>query len=101
MGNFEKELSTADDSSDSLDTSSLPSISSGIPQFTHNVRVHLREANCRCTRNGSMMVIPEGLKTDILDILADSMSKITAYPKRDHYESVSKALVEKALCLRK
>ncbi|XP_074527631.1 sterile alpha motif domain-containing protein 3-like [Halichoeres trimaculatus] len=46
------------------------------------------------------MVIPKGLKTDILDILADSMSKITAYPERDHYEGVAKALVEKHPCLR-
>ncbi|XP_049460068.1 uncharacterized protein LOC125905844 [Epinephelus fuscoguttatus] len=46
------------------------------------------------------MVIAKGLKTDILDILADSMSKITAYPERDHYESVAKALVEKHPCLR-
>ncbi|KAK9535960.1 hypothetical protein VZT92_005789 [Zoarces viviparus] len=41
------------------------------------------------------MVIVKGLKTDILDTLADSMSKISAYPERHHYESVAKALVEK------
>lgn len=46
------------------------------------------------------MVIPKGLKTDILDVLADSMSKITAYPERDHYKNVAKALVEKHPYLR-
>lgn len=106
-----KVLFTADDSSDcTLDTGSLPSHSSGdsvkwpdpfpIPQFSHDVELQLRDANCRYTKDGSVMVIPKGLKTDILDILADIMSKITAYPERDHYESVAKALVEKHPCLR-
>lgn len=35
------------------------------------------------------------LKSDILDTLADSMSKITAYPEKNHYESVAKALMKK------
>lgn len=46
------------------------------------------------------MVIPKSLKTDILDTLADSMSKISAYPEKQHYENVAKALVEKHPCLR-
>lgn len=46
------------------------------------------------------MVISKSLKTDILDTLADSMSKISAYPERQHYENVAKALVEKHPCLR-
>ncbi|XP_039541255.1 uncharacterized protein LOC120488699 [Pimephales promelas] len=40
-------------------------------------------------------MIPKGMKTDILDTLADSMSKISPYPERQHYENVAKALVEK------
>ncbi|KAM8766835.1 uncharacterized protein AB9X84_005935 [Acanthopagrus schlegelii] len=106
-----KVLFTADDFSDStLDTSSLPSVSSGdavkwpdpfpIPQFSHDVELQLRDSNYRYTKDGTVMVVPKRLKTDILDILADSMSKITAYPERDHYESVAKALVKKHPCLR-
>lgn len=106
-----KVLFTADDSSDStLDTSSLPSSNSGdsvkrpdsfpVPQFSHGVELQLREVNYRYTKDGSVIVIPKGSKTDILDMLADSMLQITDYPERDHYESVAKALVEKRPCLR-
>ena len=102
-----KVLFTADLSDSPLDTCSLPSVSGGesepqawpepflIPQFSHDVELQLNEANSRYAKDGSVMVIPKGLKTDILDTLADSMSKITAYPERSHYESVAKALVEK------
>ncbi|XP_028436319.1 uncharacterized protein LOC114557165 [Perca flavescens] len=101
-----KVLFTADDITDStLDTCSLPCLSSGdsvdwpdpfpIPQFSHDVELQLKEANCRYAKDGSVMVISKGLKTDILDTLADCMSKISAYPERHHYENVAKALVEK------
>uniref|UniRef100_A0A3Q3B443 PB1 domain-containing protein n=1 Tax=Kryptolebias marmoratus TaxID=37003 RepID=A0A3Q3B443_KRYMA len=106
-----KVLFTADDGSDStLDTGSLPSTSSGdsvewpdpfpIPQFSHDVELQLKEANCRYAKDGSLTMIPKSLKTDILDTLADRMSKISAYPERQHYENVAKALVEKHPCLR-
>uniref|UniRef100_A0A667XBA7 Uncharacterized protein n=1 Tax=Myripristis murdjan TaxID=586833 RepID=A0A667XBA7_9TELE len=105
-----KVLFTADDTSDcTLDTASLPSVSSGdsvewpapfpIPQFSHDVELQLKEANCKYCNDGTLMVIPKGLKTNILDTLADSMSKISAYPERQHYENVAKALVEKHPCL--
>lgn len=106
-----KVLFTADDASDfTRDTASLPSSSSGdsvewpdpflIPLFSHDVELQLKQANCRYGKDGSVMVIPKGLKTDILDTLADSMSKISAYPERQHYENAAKALVEKHPCLR-
>jgi hypothetical protein len=104
-----KVLFTADAalSVSTLDTASLPSLSSGesdsqqwpdpfpIPQFSHDVELTLQEANRRYAKDGSVMVIPKGMKTDILDTLADSMSKISPYPERQHYENVAKALVEK------
>uniref|UniRef100_A0A3Q0SPX3 PB1 domain-containing protein n=1 Tax=Amphilophus citrinellus TaxID=61819 RepID=A0A3Q0SPX3_AMPCI len=106
-----KVLFTTDERSDStLDTGSLPSVSSRdsvewpdpfpIPQFSHDVELQLKEANYRYSKDGSVTVIPKGLKTDILDTLADRMSKISAYPERPHYENVAKALVEKHPCLR-
>ncbi|XP_073726136.1 uncharacterized protein [Misgurnus anguillicaudatus] len=55
----------------------------------------LQEANGRYAKDGSVLVISKGMKTDILDTLADSMSKISPYPERQHYENVAKALVEK------
>ncbi|XP_056445399.1 uncharacterized protein LOC130381706 [Gadus chalcogrammus] len=109
-----KVLFTADAalSVSTLDTASLPSLSSGesdsqqwpdpfpIPQFSHDVELTLQEANRRHAKDGSVMVIPKGMKTDILDTLADSMSKISPYPERQHYENVAKALVEKHASLK-
>ena len=106
-----KVLLTPEDSSDStLDTCSLPSVSSGdsaewpdpfpIPQFSHDVELQLKEEKNKYTKDGSVMVISKGLKTDNLDTLADIMSKISAYPVRQHYERVARALIEKHPCLR-
>ncbi|KAG1938474.1 sterile alpha motif domain-containing protein 3-like [Pimephales promelas] len=66
-----------------------------IPEFSHDVELTLQEANGRYAKDGSVLMIPKGMKTDILDTLADSMSKISPYPERQHYENVAKALVEK------
>uniref|UniRef100_A0A3P9N304 Uncharacterized protein n=1 Tax=Poecilia reticulata TaxID=8081 RepID=A0A3P9N304_POERE len=101
-----KVLFTADDSLDStLDTGSLSSPSSAdfvqwpdpfpIPKFSHDVELQLKEANCRYAKDGSVTVTSKTLKTDILDTLADCMSKISAYPERQHYENVAKTLVER------
>lgn len=99
-------------SDSTLDTASLTSLSGGesdsqqwpepfpIPEFSHDVELTLQEANGSYAKDGSVMVIPKGMKTDILDTLADSMSKITPYPERQHYENVAKALVEKHPSLR-
>lgn len=46
------------------------------------------------------MAISKGVKSEILDRLADIISKITTYPSKDNYESVAKALVAKHPCLR-
>lgn len=62
-----------------------------LPQFSHDVELQLKEANVRYDKNGCVMMIPKGLKTDILDTLADRMSNINAYPERHHYEDVAKA----------
>lgn len=71
-----------------------------ISQFSHDVELQLKDANCKFATNGPVMVIPKGLKTDILDTLADCMSKISAYPERHHYESVAKAHVGKHSCIK-
>ncbi|KAI9525218.1 hypothetical protein NQZ68_009898 [Dissostichus eleginoides] len=65
------------------------------PQFAHDVELLLTQANLWHAKDGSVMVIPKGVKTDILDTLADVMSKISDYPEKRHYETVVKALVEK------
>ncbi|XP_008276230.1 cadherin-related family member 5 [Stegastes partitus] len=61
----------------------------------------LRAANDAYAQDGTvMMIISNGVKSEILDRLVDIISKITAYPNKDHYESVAKALVSMHLCLR-
>lgn len=91
-------------SDSTLDTVSFGSPSSGdstfvIPAFSHDVEFQLRIANDAYAKDGTVMVISNGVKSEMLDRLADIISKITAYPSKDHYESVAKALVAKHPCL--
>ncbi|XP_065123038.1 sterile alpha motif domain-containing protein 3-like [Paramisgurnus dabryanus] len=71
-----------------------------IPDFSHDVELQLSAANDAYARNGTVMVISKSVKSEILDKLADVISKITPYPSKDQYESVAKALVAKHPCLR-
>lgn len=52
-----------------------------IPAFSHDIELQLRAANNAYAKDGTVMVISKSVKSEILDRLADSMSKITAYPK--------------------
>lgn len=70
-----------------------------IPDFSHDVELQLRVANDSYARDGTVIVIAKGVKSEILDKLADMISKYTPYPSKDHYESVAKALVAKHPCL--
>lgn len=67
-----------------------------ILDFSHDVKFHLWVANDAYAKDGT--VISKGVKSEMLDRLADSVSKITAYPRKDQYESVAKALVAKYSC---
>lgn len=71
-----------------------------IPDFSHDVELQLCAANEAYAKDGTVLVISKGVKSEILDKLADMISKITPYPSRDHYESVATALVDKHPCLR-
>lgn len=71
-----------------------------VPDFSHDVEFQLRVANDAYAKDGAVMVISKSVKSEILDRLADIISKITAYPSKDHFESVAKALVAKHPCLR-
>lgn len=71
-----------------------------VPDFSNIVELQLRAANDACTKNETVIVVPNAFKSEILDNLADIMSKRTAYLNKEHYESVATALVEKHPCLR-
>ncbi|KAL6485097.1 hypothetical protein MHYP_G00071420 [Metynnis hypsauchen] len=87
-----KVLFTCSDSvSDStLDTASTSSPSSAsvvewpepfvIPDFSHDVELQLSAANKAYAKDGTVLVISKGVKSEILDKLADMISKITPYP---------------------
>lgn len=97
-------------SDSTLDTGSLSSPSSSssvewpdpfiIPDFSHDVELQLTAANDAYAKDGTVMAVSKDIKSEILDKLADMMSKITAYPSKEHYESVATALVQKHPCLR-
>ncbi|XP_060770122.1 lactation elevated protein 1 homolog B isoform X3 [Neoarius graeffei] len=70
------------------------------PDFTHDVEFQLRVANDAYANDGAVMVVSKSVKSEILDRLADCITKITPYPTRDNIESVAKALVVKHPCLR-
>ena len=71
-----------------------------IPDFSHDIELQLSAANDAYAKDGRVMVISKGVMSEILDKLADIISKINPYPSKDHYESVATALVEKHPCLR-
>ncbi|XP_030577210.1 uncharacterized protein LOC115774197 [Archocentrus centrarchus] len=71
-----------------------------IPHFSHDVEYQLRVANDAYASDGAVIVVSKSVKSEILDRLADCITKITPYPTRDNIESVAKALVVKQPCLR-
>ncbi|XP_074531064.1 uncharacterized protein LOC141794243 [Halichoeres trimaculatus] len=71
-----------------------------IPGFSHDVEFQLRAANDAYANDGTVMVISKSVKSEILDRLADCITKITPYPTKVNLESVAKALVVKHPCLR-
>ncbi|KAF7640950.1 hypothetical protein LDENG_00003460, partial [Lucifuga dentata] len=84
-----------------MDTASLSSSCSAgsvewpspfvIPSFSHDVELQLKEADDTYAKDGTLMTMSRSVKSDILDKLADIMSRVTAYPSNDQYESVAKA----------
>ncbi|XP_063749959.1 uncharacterized protein LOC134871220 [Eleginops maclovinus] len=105
-------------SDSTLDTASLSSQNSASPKppssgdssewpdpfvisdFSHDVEFQLRVANDAYAKDGAVTVISKSVKSEILDRLADSITRITCYPSKDNLESVAKALVAKHPCLR-
>ena len=51
-----------------------------IPDFSHDVEFQLRVANDAYANDGTVMVVSKSVKSEILDRLADCITKITPYP---------------------
>lgn len=71
-----------------------------IPRFSHSVEVQLQRGNETFRQTGTSMKITPGLKSDILEKLAEEIFQYTAYPQNHQIDDVAEALVKKFPCLR-
>lgn len=71
-----------------------------IPRFPYDVEVQLQRGNGIFRETGTSLKIPPGLKSDILDKLADEIFQYTAYPQNHQIDDVAGALIKKFPCLR-
>ncbi|XP_033990326.1 uncharacterized protein LOC117497530 isoform X2 [Trematomus bernacchii] len=71
-----------------------------IPLFPYNVEVQLRRGNESFRETGTRLQITPGLKSDILEKLAEDIFQYTAYPQNLQIEEVAGALVQKCPCLK-
>lgn len=71
-----------------------------IPKFPVDVEYRLRQGNLLYFRDATNLKITKELKHDILEKLAETMYSFKAYPMKEDFETVAKALVEKHPCLK-
>ncbi|XP_041641380.1 uncharacterized protein LOC121508524 [Cheilinus undulatus] len=70
-----------------------------IPTFSNNTELALRQGNETYLRDGTPLTSP-GVKSDILEHLAEVMFSYTAYPNDALRSAVAQALIEKHPCLK-
>lgn len=71
-----------------------------IPKFSVDVEYRLRQGNLLYLRDGTYLKVTKELKHDILEKLAETIYAYTAYPDKEHFEAVAKALVQTHPCLK-
>ena len=71
-----------------------------IPRFPYDVEVQLQRGNEIFRETGTSLKITPGLKSDILDKLAEEIFQYTAYQQNHQIDDVAGALVKKFPCLR-
>ncbi|XP_078020836.1 uncharacterized protein LOC144459906 [Epinephelus lanceolatus] len=71
-----------------------------IPKFSVDVEYRLRQGNLLYLRDGTHLNVTKELKHDILEKLAETIYAFTAYPEKEHFEAVAKALVQTHPCLK-
>jgi len=71
-----------------------------IPRFPYDVEVQLQRGNEIFKETGTSLKITPGLKSDILDKLAEEIFQYTAYPQNHQIDDVAGALIKKFPCLR-
>ena len=71
-----------------------------IPKFPVDVEYRLRQANLLYLRDATPLQVTKELKHEILQKLAETMYVFKAYPGKENYEAVAKALVQTHPCLK-
>lgn len=71
-----------------------------IPRFPYNVEVQLQRGNEHFRETGTHLKITPGLKSDILQKLAEEIFQYTAYPQNYQIDEVAGALITKCPCLK-
>ncbi|XP_034542087.1 uncharacterized protein LOC117814719 [Notolabrus celidotus] len=71
-----------------------------IPRFSYNVEVQLQRGNESFRETGNLLTTTPGLKSDILEKLAEEIFQYTAYPQNHQIDEVAAALIKKFPCLK-
>ncbi|XP_023815492.1 uncharacterized protein LOC110014540 isoform X1 [Oryzias latipes] len=71
-----------------------------VPKFSVDVEYRLRQGNLLYLRDGTCLKVTKELKHDILEKLAETMYAFKAYPEKEDFEAVAKALVQTHPCLK-
>ncbi|XP_041650523.1 sterile alpha motif domain-containing protein 3-like [Cheilinus undulatus] len=71
-----------------------------IPKFPVDVEYRLRQGNLLYLRDGAHLQVTKELKHDILEKLAETLYTYDAYPSKQDFEAVAKALVQTHPCLK-
>ncbi|XP_076849675.1 sterile alpha motif domain-containing protein 3-like [Brachyhypopomus gauderio] len=71
-----------------------------IPKFAVDVEYRLRQGNLLYFRDGVCLKVTKELKHDILEKLAETMYSFKAYPAKEEFEAVAKALIQAHPCLK-
>ncbi|XP_028970228.2 sterile alpha motif domain-containing protein 3 [Esox lucius] len=71
-----------------------------IPKFSVDVEYRLRQGNLLYLKDGTHLKVMKEMKHDILEKLAETMYEFKAYPTKEEFEDVAKALVQSHPCLK-
>lgn len=71
-----------------------------IPKFPVDVEYRLRQGNLIYMRDSTYLKVTKELKHEILEKLAEVMYVFKAYPTKDEFDAVAKALVQTHPCLK-
>lgn len=71
-----------------------------IPTFAFDTELRLRQGNEAFQKDGTLLDISKGMKSDILEKLAEAIYAFTPYVEPEQYDVVAQALIKKHPCLR-